>query len=320
MANVMTPVLLVAVIGFVCAGLLVFASKVFHVAVDERVTLVRECLPGANCGGCGFAGCDDYASNLVSDESIPCTKCSPGGAAVAAQIAEILGRSAGAAEPQVAQVMCNGTCDARRTVLEWQGLQSCKGAKGWFSSPNACMYGCIGLGDCVKACPFDAIGIVDGIAKVNRENCVACGACAGACPQKIVKLVPKKSQVHVLCSSTDKGAVARKNCDNACIGCMKCTKACNFGAITVEDNLARIDYSKCKSCGMCAAVCPTGALNSFKPLPKKEVVEKAIAAKAAKAKAAAGDAKPAAPKLTPEQIEALKAKKAAEKAAAAKKA
>ena len=293
MANVMTPVLLVVVIGFVCSGLLVFASKVFHVAVDERVTQVRECLPGANCGGCGFAGCDDYASNLVADESIPCTKCSPGGAAVAAQIAEILGRSAGATEPQVAQVMCNGTCGARRTVLEWQGLQSCKGAKGWFSSPNACMYGCIGLGDCVNACQFDAIGIVDGIAKVNRENCVACGACVGTCPQKIVKLVPKKSQVHVLCSSTDKGAVARKNCDNACIGCMKYTKACNFDAITVEDNLARIDYSKCKSCGMCAAVCPTGALNSFKKLPKKEVVEKSIAAKAAKAKAAAETAKQA---------------------------
>ena len=293
MANVMTPVLLVVVIDFVCSGLLVFASKVFHVAVDERVTQVREGLPGANCGGCGFAGCDDYASNLVADESIPCTKCSPGGAAVAAQIAEILGRSAGATEPQVAQVMCNGTCGARRTVLEWQGLQSCKGAKGWFSSPNACMYGCIGLGDCVKACQFDAIGIVDGVARVNRENCVACGACVGTCPQKIVKLVPKKSQVHVLCSSTDKGAVARKNCDNACIGCMKCTKACNFDAITVEDNLARIDYSKCKSCGMCAAVCPTGALNSFKKLPKKEVVEKSIAAKAAKAKAAAETAKQA---------------------------
>lgn len=313
MSNVMTPVLLVAVIGLVCAGLLVFASKVFHVVVDERITQVREVLPGANCGGCGFAGCDDYASNLVADEGLSCTKCSPGGAAVAAQIAEILGRAAGSAEPEVAQVMCNGTCDARRTVLEWQGMQSCKGAKGWFSSPNACMYGCIGLGDCVNACQFDAIGIVDGIAKVNRENCVACGACAGACPQKIIKLVPQKSMVHVLCSSTDKGAVARKNCDNACIGCMKCTKACNFDAITVEDNLARIDYDKCKSCGMCAAVCPTGALNSFKKLPKKEVVEKSIAAKAAKAKAA-GD-KPAAPKLTPEQIEELKAKKAAEKAA-----
>lgn len=314
MSSVMTPVLLVAAIGLICAGLLVFASKVFHVEVDERVTQVREVLPGANCGGCGFAGCDDYAANLVGDEELPCTKCSPGGAAVAAQIAEILGRSAGAAEPQVAQVMCNGTCGARRTVLEWQGMQSCKGAKGWFTSPNACMYGCIGLGDCVNACQFDAIGIVDGIAVVNRENCVACGACASTCPQKIVKLVPKKSQVHVLCSSTDKGAVARKNCDNACIGCMKCTKACNFDAITVEDNLARIDYSKCKSCGMCAAVCPTGAINSFRKLPKKEVVEKSIAAKAAKAAAN----KPAAPKLTPEQIEELKAKKAAEKAAAGK--
>ena len=295
MNSIMTPVLLVAVIGLICAGLLVFASKVFHVAVDERVTQVRECLPGANCGGCGFAGCDDYASNLVADESLPCTKCSPGGAAVAAQIAEILGRSAGAAEPQVAQVMCNGTCGASKKVLEWQGLQSCKGAKGWFSSPNACMYGCIGLGDCVNACQFDAIGVVDGVAVVNRENCVACGACTNACPQKIVKLVPKKSQVHVLCSSEDKGGVARKNCDNACIGCMKCTKVCNFDAIHVENNLARIDYSKCKSCGLCAAECPTGAINSFRKLPKK---------------------KPAAPKMTPEQIEALKAKKAAEKAAA----
>ena len=314
MANVMTPVLLVAVIGLICAGLLVFASKVFHVAVDERVTQVRECLPGANCGGCGFAGCDDYASNLVADEELPCTKCSPGGAAVAAQIAEILGRSAGAAEPQVAQVMCNGTCGARRTVLEWQGMQSCKGAKGWFSSPNACMYGCIGLGDCVNACQFDAIGIVDGIAKVNRENCVACGACASACPQNIINLVPQKNMVHVLCSSTDKGAVARKNCDNACIGCMKCTTVCNFDAIHVEDNLAKIDPAKCKSCGLCAAVCPTGAINSFKKLPSKEQAEKVAAAKKAKAAAA----KPAAPKLTPEQIEELKAKKAAEKAAAAK--
>ena len=267
MSGVMTPVLLVAVIGLVCSGLLVFASKVFHVAVDERVTQVREVLPGANCGGCGFAGCDDYAANLVADEALPCTKC-------------------GATEPQVAQVMCNGTCEASRTVLEWQGMQSCKGAKGWFTSPNACMFGCIGLGDCADACQFDAIGVVDGVAKVNRENCVACGACVGVCPQKIIKLVPKKNQVHVLCSSTDKGAVARKNCDNSCIGCMKCTTVCNFDAIHVEDNLARIDESKCKSCGLCAAICPTGAINSFKKLPKKEQAEKVAAAKKAKAAAA----------------------------------
>ena len=283
--GLMTPVLLVAVIGLVCAGLLVFASKVFHVEVDERVTMVTECLPGANCGGCGYAGCSDYASNLVADESLPCNLCSPGGASVADQVAEILGRSAGSAEPQVAQVMCNGTCEASHPLLEWQGMQSCKGAKGWFSSPNSCMFGCIGLGDCREACQFDAIDVVNGVAVVNRENCVACGACVGACPQKIVQLVPKKNLVHVLCSSKDKGAVARKNCDNACIGCTKCTTVCNFDAITVEDFLARIDYDKCKSCGLCAAVCPTGAINSFKPIPDKEKAEKAAAAKKAKAAA-----------------------------------
>lgn len=290
--TIMTPVLIVAVIGLVCAGLLVVASKVFHVEVDERITQVRECLAGANCGGCGFAGCDDYAAALVADETIPCTKCAPAGAAAAEQIAEILGRTAGAMEPQVAQVMCNGTCDKSRTVLEWQGLQSCKGAKGWFSSPNACMFGCIGLGDCVKACEFNAIGVVNGVARVNRDECVACGSCAAVCPQSIIKLVPKKMNVHVLCSSTDKGAVARKNCDNACIGCMKCTKACNFDAIHVEDNKASIDYSKCKGCGMCVTQCPTGALNTFKPMDKaafdklKTATDAAIAKKAEAAKAA----------------------------------
>jgi Na+-translocating ferredoxin:NAD+ oxidoreductase RNF subunit RnfB len=283
MNGIMTPVLLVAVIGLICSALLVFASKVFHVAVDERVTLVREALPGANCGGCGFAGCDDYAANLVADEELSCTMCSPGGAATAEAIAEILGRSAGSAEPEVAQVLCNGTCEASRTVLDWQGMSSCKGAKGWFTSPNACMFGCIGLGDCQEACAFDAIGVVNGVAVVNRENCVACGACVKTCPQKIIKLVPQKAQVHVLCSSEDKGAVARKNCDNACIGCMKCTTVCNFDAITVENNLARINYANCKSCGLCAAVCPTGAINSFKKLPAKEAAEKAAAAKKAKA-------------------------------------
>jgi len=300
MSNVMTPVLIVVVIGLICAGLLVVASKVFAVQVDERVTQVRECLPGANCGGCGFAGCDDYAANLVADESLPCTKCAPGGAAAAQAIAEILGRDAGSTEQQVAQVMCNGVCDKSRTAYEWQGMQSCKGAKGWFSSPNACMYGCIGLGDCVDVCEFDGIGIIDGVARVNRENCTACGMCVKTCPQSIIKLVPMKNQVHVWCSSTDKGAVARKNCDNACIGCGKCTKVCNFDAIHVEDNLARIDPEKCKSCGLCVLECPTGAINSYRIV---------------KAKKKSAD-KPAAPKLTPEQIEELKAKKAAEKAAA----
>lgn len=264
LGSIPTAVFIVAVIGLVCSLLLVIASKVFHVDVDERVTLVRECLPGANCGGCGFAGCDDYAAKLVADDTLPCNKCAPGGEAAANGIASILGRAAGSTEKMAAQVMCNGTCDASQKILEWQGLKSCKAAKGFFSSPSACMFGCIGLGDCVKECQFQGIGIVNGVAKTNKDNCTACGKCISACPQGIIKLVPQSNMVHVLCSSTDNGAVVRQNCTNGCIGCMKCTKVCNFGAITVEDNLARIDPSKCKSCGLCVMECPTGAINSYR--------------------------------------------------------
>lgn len=298
MSNIATPVIMVMVAGLVASLLLVIASKVFFVAVDERVTAITEALPGANCGGCGFAGCGDYASNLVEDDSLPCTKCAPGGEAVAAKIAEILGKSAGAMEKQVAQVMCNGTCGASKSILEWQGLQSCKGAKGFFTTPNACMYGCIGLGDCVKACDFDAIGVIDGVAVVNRNNCVACGKCASECPQKIINLVPLKNQVHVLCSSTDKGAVTRKACENGCIGCGKCAKVCAFNAITVADNKATIDVEKCKSCGMCVVECPTGAINTYKTLTaaQAEKFKAANKAKLEKAKAAAQAAKEAAAK------------------------
>lgn len=284
---------MVVVAGLIASTLLVIASKVFYVKVDERVTAITEALPGANCGGCGFAGCADYAGSLVENPDLPCTKCAPGGEAVAAKIAEILGKSACNVEKQVAQVMCNGTCGSSKPILEWQGLQSCKGAKGFFTTPNACMYGCIGLGDCAKACDFDAIGIIDGVAVVNRNNCVACGKCASECPQSIIKLVPMKNQVHVLCSSTDKGAVTRKACDNGCIGCGKCAKVCNFDAITIENNLASIDPAKCKSCGMCVVECPTGAINTFKTLTaaQAEKFKAANKAKLEKAKAAAEAAK-----------------------------
>ncbi|MST68570.1 RnfABCDGE type electron transport complex subunit B [Clostridiales Family XIII bacterium RF-744-FAT-WT-3] len=290
-----TPIILVVVIGFICAVLLTIASKVFFVPVDERQTAVREVLPGANCGGCGFAGCDDYAGALVADSELSCSKCNPGGPAVAEQIAEILGRSAGSAEKEVAQVMCTGDHSVSRDFLEYQGMQSCKSAKGFFSGMNACSHGCLGLGDCVNVCDFDSIKVFNGVALVNRNTCVACGKCIKECPQKIIKMVPFKSKVHVMCSSTDKGAVTRKACDNGCIGCKKCEKACKFDAVHVEDNLAAIDPHKCKNCLACARVCPTGAINSYipiKPLPKK---------------------------LTPEEIEAAKANAAAAKAAKAAK-
>ena len=231
----------------------------------------------------------------MADSELSCSKCNPGGPAVAEQIAEILGRSAGSAEKEVAQVMCTGDHSVSRDFLEYQGMQSCKSAKGFFSGMNACSHGCLGLGDCVNVCDFDSIKVFNGVALVNRNTCVACGKCIKECPQKIIKMVPFKSKVHVMCSSTDKGAVTRKACDNGCIGCKKCEKACKFDAVHVEDNLAAIDPHKCKNCLACARVCPTGAINSYipiKPLPKK---------------------------LTPEEIEAAKAKAAAAKAAKAAK-
>jgi Na+-translocating ferredoxin:NAD+ oxidoreductase subunit B len=297
---IVTPVVIVVVAGFIAALLLTVASKVFYVPVDERVSQVREILPGANCGGCGFAGCDDYASAVVNDENQSCSSCSVGGAACAAAIAELLGRNAGAGEKKVARVTCNGTCGATGKIAEYQGLMTCKAAKTYFSGNGQCQFGCIGLGDCAAECDFNAIGVIDGVAIVNRDNCVACGKCVKTCPQHIIQLVPEKNQVHVLCSSKDKAPVTRKNCSNGCMGCGKCAKVCKFDAITVENNLAVIDMDKCKNCGMCMRVCPTGAINSYSlkhaknaiKMNEKEAAEKAAKVAAAKAAKEAEEAAP----------------------------
>lgn len=298
MSGIATPVIIVVIIGLVAALLLVIASKVFYVHVDERITEVRELLPGANCGGCGFAGCDDYAKAVVED-NVSCSLCTVGGASTAEAVADLMGKAASTDDPEVAQVFCNGTNDASRKILEWQGMASCTGAKSFFNGNNACSYGCIGLGDCVRVCQFDSIGVIDGVARVDRDKCVACGACVKECPQKIISLVPKKSQVFVVCMSKDKGADTRKACSNGCIACGLCVKECKFDAIRVEDNKAVIDTEKCKNCGMCMRVCPTGAINSYnfahvkaalaaKEKAAKEKAEKAAAA--VKAKEASAEA------------------------------
>ena len=280
----------VGAVGLVAACILSFASKVLFVPVDERFPKLRAALPGANCGGCGFAGCDDYANALIEDPDLAVTKCPVGGEGCANQLAEILGKVAEAGPKQVAVVMCNGTKDAVKPLLTYSDIKTCKAAKNLFGGMNACPYGCLGLGDCEAACDFDAIHIKVGVATVDLKACVACGACATACPNGLIRISPEKNVVIVKCNNHDKGAAARKQCDNACIGCMKCTKVCKFDAIKVENNCAFIDPDKCKNCGLCAKECPTGAIHNYKPK------------KAAK------------PKMTPEQIEAAK------KAAAAKKA
>ena len=300
--NIVIPVVLVVIVGLLASVMLSYASKVFFIQQDQLFLDLRAELPGANCGGCGYAGCDDYAHAIAEGKGeIPCTKCSVGGPAVAAKLASLMGQEAGAMEKKIAFVMCNGTKDNAEALYEYEDMTSCKAAKQLFGGSKQCPYGCIGLGDCVQACEFDAIRIIDGVAVVGRDYCTSCGACAKACPQKLIKIIPESSKVQVRCHNEQKGADARKVCKTSCIGCGMCARVCPKGAITVENNLSRIDPDKCIKCGMCVVKCPTGAiqdvLHSAEQLDK---IGKAVAAKEAK--------------------EAEKRKQAALEAAAAKKA
>lgn len=253
------------------------------VPVDERVAAIEEVLPGANCGACGFAGCSDYAKALGNDADVSTSLCPVGGAAVASQIAEIMGVAGGDVDPKIAMVMCKGTLEATRQIEELDRIHSCKSAKMFYGGNWACPYGCLGMGDCADVCQFDAIRIVDGVAQIDREKCVGCEACMKVCPNHIIQMVGKKNLFVVACQSKAKGAQTRKACTAGCIGCMKCQKICKFEAVTVENNLATIDYDKCKNCGMCAKECPTGAILSFR---KKKAPAKKPAAPKAEAPAA----------------------------------
>lgn len=253
------PILIVCVVGLIAGVLLTVAAKIMHVPVDERVEQLIEALPGANCGGCGFAGCADYA-NAIVESGADVNLCPVGGPSVASALAAVMGIEAGSAEGEYAVVMCGGYDAKTEKIFEYQGIPSCKAVKTLYGGAGACGHGCLGYGDCVEACNFNAIGIVNGVAWVDRTNCVGCKACSKACPNGIIAMVPKSNLVYVACSSTDKGAVTRKACQAGCIGCKKCEKVCKFDAITVENNKAVIDPAKCKNCGLCGKECPTGAI------------------------------------------------------------
>ena len=245
MDNVLSAVLVLGIMGGVFGAVLAVAARIFHVDQDEHITLVREALPGANCGGCGYPGCDGYAAAVAAGEAPP-DKCVVGGLPVAAKVAEIMGIDAGAQEKMVAFVHCSGEEGVAKKFFDYTGPQDCVAAMRFGNQgPKACQFSCIGLGNCARACQFDAMHVENGAAVVDREKCVGCQACVAACPKDIIKMVPYNQKVLVGCRSKDKGAQTRKVCDVGCIACMRCQKECPVGAIVVKDNLAQIDYDKC---------------------------------------------------------------------------
>lgn len=247
---------IVTAVGFLGAVILVLAAKFMAVEEDPRIGQVSGCLPGANCGACGYAGCADYAKAIV-ESGAEVNKCVPGGAKCAEDVAALMGVAAGSAAVVKAVVGCQGKPGVCGEKFDYKGIATCAAAAALHGGPKACVHGCMGLGDCVRACPFDAMHIVEGIAQVDVDKCTGCGACAKVCPHQVIEICANThAKPQVRCNNTERGAQVMKECTTGCIGCMKCQKACPSDAIHVTNNLARIDYDKCTGCGACVTVCP----------------------------------------------------------------
>jgi Na+-translocating ferredoxin:NAD+ oxidoreductase RNF subunit RnfB len=255
MQGIIIATLVVGIIGLLIGIALVATGKKFYVEVDERETQVREHLPGNNCGACGFAGCDAVAAAIVKGEA-PANACPVNSEAGNAEISAIMGVEAVAAVRKVAFVRCAGDCEKTSVKCNYVGIEDCRAAALAGISVWQCNFGCTGLGSCVKACAYDAIQVVNGVAVVDPSKCVGCGQCAAACPKNLIELIPADQKEAVQCASHDRGPDVKKVCSAGCIGCKLCMKQCEHEAITVEDNLAHIDYDKCVGCGACAEKCP----------------------------------------------------------------
>lgn len=251
-------------------AVLAYASRVFAVHRDPRVERVVEALPGANCGACGFPGCQGFAEALVKGATPEGVFCPPGGNETMVKIAEIMGKAHAQVVPKVAVVYCAGGRSNSVQRVRYEGLEDCRAAMLVGGSPKACVFGCLGFGTCRAVCPFGAVEIdEDGLVHIDAKRCTGCGKCVDACPVRIIRLAPRDMRVHVRCSSHDKGAAAKRVCTVACIACQLCVKKCPHGAIRMDDNLAVIDYAKCTNCGICAAVCPTKTIvDAVKVRPK----------------------------------------------------
>lgn len=279
--TILVAVVAMALIGVIAALILYFVAQKFRVIEDPKIDQVAEQLPGANCGGCGFAGCRNFAEAIVKAGSMEDLNCPVGGNALRSVIGNVLGISVVETTPKIAVVRCNGNLTHAPVKAKYDGPLTCQFVHGLFAGESGCPYGCLGLGDCVRSCKFDAMYMdaTTGLPVIIDDKCVACGACVKACPRLIIELRekgPKGKRIFVSCINKEKGGPAKKNCSVACIGCSKCVKVCPHDAISLENNLAYIDYSKCKLCRKCVPECPTNAILEINfPVrkPKTDAVE-----------------------------------------------
>lgn len=268
MNPILLAVLLVAGIGLVAGAGLAIASVLMAVPRDEKAEQITELLPGANCGACGYSGCAGYAAALAKGEA-PQGLCAPGGKETVVQIAAVLGTEAVDVQRKAAVVHCQGNCAHTSNRMQYVGIQSCAAAVQLYRGAGSCSYSCIGFGDCAAVCTEQAIMLCDGVAHVDPDRCGACGLCVTACPKQLITLVPDAPQAVVRCANRDKGAVTRKVCTAGCIGCMKCQKVCEAGAVNVQDNLAVVDAALCTGCGKCEAACPQHCIVPMRPMSVK---------------------------------------------------
>lgn len=256
---VMVPIVTIGGMALLFGGCLGFAAIKFAVPVDQKVTDILAHLPGANCGGCGKAGCEAMAKAMASGEceANACPVCNK---EQVSEIAKILGTSATDTEKKVAYIRCQGSKEIAKEKFQYEGIKTCQDAQLVGGGPKMCSDGCLGYGSCEMTCPFGAITMSEGLPIVNAELCVGCGKCASQCPRQVIAIVPVTSNYHVNCISREKGKSVREACKKGCIGCGLCVRQCEVGAITLENNHAIIDYGKCISCGKCEAKCPTKAI------------------------------------------------------------
>jgi len=278
---VLTTIITLTLLGLLSSVILYFIAQKFRVFEDPRIDEVQAMLPAANCGGCGFAGCRNFAEALVSRETLDGLNCPVGGNAVMAEAAKFLGKVPVESDPLVAVLRCNGSPVHRHRSSEYKGPSDCRISHSLYIGETDCSFGCLGLGDCVRACTFGAMYIDSQtqLPVIIDDKCVACGLCVKACPRNIIELrnkAKKDRKIFVSCVSKDKGGPARRACKVACIDCGKCAEVCKFDAIEIKDNLAWIDSFKCTLCKKCVDVCPTSAIlavNFPAPKPKQEAIE-----------------------------------------------